>query len=82
MASTDTLFPLGPDTTPYRKLSSAGVTVEKLGDKSFLSVSPEAIRLLSKQAFIDINHLLRPGHLAQLRNILEDPEAKIGRAHV
>ena len=75
MASADSLFPLGPDTTPYRKLSSEGVKLETLGDKTFLSVSPDAIRLLSKQAFIDINHLLRPGHLAQLRKILDDPEA-------
>ncbi|MFM8608523.1 MAG: fumarate hydratase, partial [Hyphomicrobiales bacterium] len=75
MAAADSLFPLGPDTTPYRKLSSEGVKVEKLGDKTFLSIAPEAIRLLSKQAFIDINHLLRPGHLAQLRKILDDPEA-------
>ena len=75
MAAADSLFPLGPDTTPYRKLSSEGVKIEKLGDKTFLSVSPEAIRMLSKQAFIDINHLLRPGHLAQLRKILDDPEA-------
>jgi fumarate hydratase class I len=75
MASADSLFPLGPDTTPYRKLSSEGVKVETLGDKTFLSVSPDAIRLLSKQAFIDINHLLRPGHLAQLRKILDDPES-------
>jgi fumarate hydratase class I len=40
-----------------------------------LVVEPEAIRLLAEQAMIDINHLLRPGHLAQLRAILEDPEA-------
>ena len=75
MASADSLFPLGPDTTPYRKLTSDGVTVETLGGRTFLSVAPEAIRHLAKQAFIDINHLLRPGHLAQLRKILDDPEA-------
>jgi len=74
-ANADSLFPLGPDTTPYRKLSADGVKVEKLGDTSFLTISPDAIRLLAKQAFIDINHLLRPGHLAQLRKILDDPEA-------
>jgi fumarate hydratase class I len=46
-----------------------------LGGREFVSVTPEAIRALSKQAFIDINHLLRPGHLAQLAKILDDPEA-------
>ena len=69
------LFPLGPDTTPYRKLTSDGVTVETLGDREILSVSREAIRLLAEQAMIDINHLLRPGHLKQLATILDDPEA-------
>jgi len=69
------LFPLAPDATPYRKLTSEGVRVEKLGGREVLVVDREAIRLLSEQAFIDINHLLRPGHLRQLRAILEDPEA-------
>ncbi|MGY6643749.1 MAG: fumarate hydratase [Salinarimonas sp.] len=69
------LFPLGPDTTPYRKLTSEGVTVEKMGEREMIVVAPEALRLLAEQAMMDINHLLRPGHLAQLRQILEDPEA-------
>ncbi len=70
-----TLFPLGKDKTPYRKLTSAGVTVEKLGGREVVTVSREAIRLLSEQAMIDINHLLRPAHLKQLALILDDPEA-------
>ena len=74
-ASASSLFPLGPDTTPYHKLSDEGVKVQEMGGHSFLVVEPEAIRLLAKQALIDINHLLRPGHLAQLAKILEDPEA-------
>ena len=69
------LFPLAEDKTPYRKLSSDGVRVEKVGDREVLSVSREAIRLLAEQAMMDINHLLRPGHLAQLSKILDDPEA-------
>ena len=69
------LLPIGEDTAPYRKLTSDHVSVEKLGKREFLKVDPEAIRLLSEQAFIDINHLLRPGHLKQLAAILEDPEA-------
>ncbi len=73
--SQSSLFQLGADTTPYRKLSSEGVSVETFGGRTFLNVKPEAIRALAKQAFIDINHLLRPGHLAQLRKILDDPEA-------
>ena len=69
------LFPLGPDATPYRKLTGDGVRVETLGGRDFVAVEPEALRLLAEQAFIDINHLLRPGHLRQLRAILDDPEA-------
>ncbi|QXX75768.1 fumarate hydratase [Methylovirgula sp. HY1] len=68
-------FPLGPDTTPYRKLTSSGVRVEKFGTREMLVVDAEALRLLAETAMIDINHLLRPGHLAQLAKILEDPEA-------
>ena len=69
------LFPLAEDKTPYRKLTSEGVRVERLGDREVLVVSREAIRLLAEQAMIDINHLLRPSHLAQLAKILDDPEA-------
>jgi fumarate hydratase class I len=69
------LFPLGADPTPYRKLTSDGVRVERLGGREIVMVEPEALRRLSEQAFVDINHLLRPGHLKQLRAILEDPEA-------
>ncbi|MGO9391080.1 fumarate hydratase [Rhodoblastus sp.] len=69
------LFPLGKDETPYRKLSDQGVRVEKFDGEEILIVEPEAIRLLAEAAMSDINHLLRSGHLAQLRKILDDPEA-------
>jgi fumarate hydratase class I len=69
------LFPLGKDETPYRQLSDKGVRVEKFEGEEILVVEPEAIRLLAEAAMSDINHLLRPGHLAQLRKILDDPEA-------
>jgi fumarate hydratase, class I len=69
------LFPLGPDETPYRRLATEGVSLERWGGREMLAVSGEALRLLAEEAFVDINHLLRPGHLAQLRTILDDPEA-------
>jgi fumarate hydratase class I len=69
------LFPLGHDSTPYRKVSSDGVRVERAIGEDVLVVSLEALRALAEAAFIDINHLLRPGHLKQLRAILDDPEA-------
>ncbi|MGZ5853833.1 MAG: fumarate hydratase [Xanthobacteraceae bacterium] len=69
------LFPLGKDATPYRKITSEGVKVEKMMGHDVLVVSHEAIRALSEAAFIDINHLLRPAHLASLKRIVEDKEA-------
>jgi fumarate hydratase class I len=69
------LFPLGADTTPYRKLSADGVRIERAMGEDMLVVPREALRALAEAAFIDINHLLRPGHLKQLRAILDDPEA-------
>src|SRR6266850_102173 len=69
------LFPLGPDTAPYKKITAEGVRVEKVLGKDMLVVSREALRALSEAAFGDINHYLRPGHLQQLRNILDDTEA-------
>ncbi|GIS98367.1 MAG: fumarate hydratase class I [Acidimicrobiales bacterium] len=75
----DALLPLTEDpyaTTTYRHLTADGVsTVEGPGDRTFLEVDPEAIRLLTATAMRDIAHLLRPGHLAQVAAILDDPEA-------
>ncbi|RAY14379.1 fumarate hydratase [Actinomadura craniellae] len=74
-AHTD-LLPLGPDeTTEYRLLTTEGVSTFEAGGRTFLEVAPEALRLLTDTAMHDIAHLLRPGHLAQLRRILDDPEA-------
>jgi fumarate hydratase class I len=69
------LFPLGEDITPYKKITSDGVRLEKVLGKDMLVISREALRALSEAAFGDINHYLRPGHLKQLRSILDDPEA-------
>ena len=69
------LFPLGKDTTTYRKITGEGVRVETILGKEVLVVSHEAMRALSEAAFTDINHLLRPAHLASLKSIVEDPEA-------
>ncbi|QIK74205.1 fumarate hydratase [Nocardioides piscis] len=70
----------GEDETPYRLVTTEGVsTFEVAGEdgqtQTFLKVDPEAIRRLSAEAMHDISHYLRPGHLAQLRKIIDDPEA-------
>src|SRR5258708_31585187 len=69
------LFELGRDATPYRKLTSDHVAAAAFNGQRMLQVAPDALSLLAGQAFRDISHLLRPGHLAQLRAILADPEA-------
>jgi fumarate hydratase class I len=69
------LFPLGKDSAPYRKLASEGVRVEKVMGRDVIVVEREAMRALAEAAFTDINHLLRPKHLASLKSIVEDPEA-------
>jgi fumarate hydratase, class I len=69
------LLPLGKDTTPYRLVTTEGISTFEADGKTFLKVDPEAIRRLTAEAMHDIAHLLRPGHLQQLRNILDDPES-------
>ena len=64
-----------PTTTPYRLLTSDYVTTFTAGGREFLEVDPEALTLVTRTAMHEIAHLLRPGHLAQLASILDDPEA-------
>ncbi|MEZ4302892.1 MAG: fumarate hydratase, partial [Polyangiaceae bacterium] len=69
------LLPLGKDETPYRLVSKDFVSTFDAQGKTFVHVDPEALRVLTREAMRDIAHLLRPGHLAQLRSIWGDPEA-------
>ena len=69
------LLPLGADNTDYRKISGDGVETVETSVGTFLRVAPSALTLLSATAMFEIAHFLRPGHLAQLRAILDDPEA-------
>jgi fumarate hydratase, class I len=69
------LLPTGRDDTPYRLVSTEGVSTFEAGGRTFLQVEPEAIRRLTAEAMHDIAHFLRPAHLAQLQRIIDDPEA-------
>jgi fumarate hydratase class I len=69
------LFPLGPDDAPYRKLTGDQVSTGMFEGQRVVKIDPAALTLLARDAFVDCAHLLRPGHLAQLRAILDDPEA-------
>ena len=69
------LLPLGDDPTPYRLLTTDYVSTGEFEGRPILKVASEGLILLADQAIRDSAHLLRPGHLAQLRRILDDPEA-------
>src|SRR5690242_4349406 len=69
------MFPLGPDRTGWKKLPIGGVRTVTCDGQTVLRVAPDALSELAFQAFRDVSHLLRPGHLAQLRAILDDPDA-------
>ena len=69
------LFQLADDDTPYRKITSDHVSLVNVGDQQVLKVEDAALELITREAMADIAHLLRPGHLQQLANILQDPEA-------
>ena len=69
------LLPAGADDTPYRLLTTEGISTFEANGRTFLQVDPAALRLLTAEAMHDIAHYLRPAHLAQLRKIIDDPEA-------
>ncbi|MEP4193230.1 MAG: fumarate hydratase, partial [Sneathiella sp.] len=69
------MFELGLDETPYRKLTDKHVSTLSADGKEILKIEPEALELLCAEAMRDVAHLLRPAHLQQLANILEDDEA-------
>ncbi len=69
------MFPLGEDSTRYRKLDIAGVSTTQVDGQTVLKVSPKALEELAFTACHEVSHLLRPAHLEQLAKILKDPEA-------
>jgi fumarate hydratase class I len=69
------LLPVGDDETPYRLVTAEGVSTFETPVGPFVKVDPDVLTLLTQEAMRDIAHLLRPGHLQQLRNILDDPES-------
>ena len=69
------IFEHGMDTTTYRQLTSDHVSTTTFDGQEILTVQPEALTLLAREAMDDVAHLLRASHLKQLRHILDDPEA-------
>jgi fumarate hydratase class I len=69
------MFELGEEKTEYKLLGTDLVSTASLDGRTILTVKPEALAFIAEQAMADVSHLLRPSHLAQLRKILDDPEA-------
>ncbi|MGF1641830.1 MAG: fumarate hydratase [Rhodospirillales bacterium] len=69
------MFPLGEDKTPYRLLTTDHLSTARFEGRDVLKVDVRALTLLADQAMRDTQHLLRPGHLSQLRTIIDDPES-------
>ena len=76
------MFPLAEDRTEYRRLTSDHVSTVKLDGADILKVAPEALTLLSRQAFTDVAHLYRPSHLKLLARVFEDPESSANDRYV
>jgi fumarate hydratase class I len=60
---------------PFRRLTTEHVETVEVAGRRVVKVAPEALSLLAATAMREVSHLLRPGHLAQLAAILDDPEA-------
>ena len=75
-------FPLGPDETEYRLLSTEGVSTTTFEGREILKIEPEALAYLAQQAMRDTSFLLRPKHLKQVAAILDDPEASSNDRYV
>jgi fumarate hydratase class I len=69
------IFPLSADTTEYRLLTAEHVSKTSFEGKDILKIGSDGLTLLAQAAFKDVAHLLRPSHLQQLANMIEDPEA-------
>ncbi|MFT3663270.1 MAG: fumarate hydratase [Gordonia sp. (in: high G+C Gram-positive bacteria)] len=69
------LLPADHSDTPYRLITTEGVTTFEVDGRTFLKVEPEALQKLTAEAIHDISHYLRPAHVQQLRKIIDDPEA-------
>ena len=70
------MFQMGTDETEYRRLDVEGpVDKQMAGNREILEIDPTVLRQLAAVAVDDVSHLFRPAHLAQLRKILDDPEA-------
>lgn len=69
------MFPLGPDTTEYRLLTTDYVSTATFQGREMLVIDPEALTVLTRQATHDNAFFLRREHNEMVAKILHDPEA-------
>ena len=69
------MFSHGAEETGYRRLPGTWVGEDRFRGERVLTVDAAALTRLAYEAVRDVSHLFRPGHLVQLRTILDDPEA-------
>ncbi|AJJ12186.1 hydrolyase, tartrate beta subunit/fumarate, Fe-S type domain protein [Yersinia rohdei] len=69
------MFPLSEDETDYYLLTNKYVSTIEIDGKEILKIEPEALTLVSQQAFHDASFFLRPAHQQQVAAILHDPQA-------
>ena len=80
--SFEQMFPVAEDPTVYRILSRENIGTASFEGTPLLTVAPEALTLVSEQAFADVSHLLRPAHLKRLAEIFQDPESSANDRYV
>ena len=68
-------FPVAPDSTKYRPITSEFVSTATFEGQEILKVAPEALTELAREAFRDVSFLYRTSHLEKVAAILDDPEA-------
>ena len=51
------------------------LSVTRYADGDIVNIAPQALSLLSEEAFRDVSHLLRTSHLKKVSAILDDPQA-------
>lgn len=69
------LLAVTADATPYRLLTKDYVSTVQLNGQKYLTVHPDGLELLAREALREVSFFLRPTHLKSLSNILDDPEA-------
>ena len=69
------ILPTKPADPEFRLITKEGISTSNVGDRTFLHVAPEVLEKIAFEAIHDISHYLRSDHLAQLRSIIDDPEA-------